>query len=60
MDASVKMELVSDLVKDWKMSVARGGARTALALAKVHYPERNLDIVTLEFRKENEDGKAGR
>jgi hypothetical protein len=27
-------ELVPDLVKDWKMSTAKGGARTALALAK--------------------------
>jgi hypothetical protein len=51
-------ELVLDLVKDWKMSTAKGGARTALALAKAHYLELILDIVTYEFLKENEDGAS--
>jgi hypothetical protein len=34
-----KLLLVPGLVVDWKQSSARGGARTALTLAKAHYPE---------------------
>jgi hypothetical protein len=51
-----KLELVLDLVKDWKMSAARGGARTALTLAKAHNPKLNLDIITSGFPEVNEDG----
>jgi hypothetical protein len=51
-----KLELVPDLVKDWKMSAARGGARTALTLYKAHYPKMNLDIITSGFLEVNEDG----
>jgi hypothetical protein len=41
-----KLKLVPGLVADWKKSAARGGARTALTLAKAHYPELSLDLVT--------------
>jgi hypothetical protein len=34
-----KLLLVPGLVADWKQSSAWGGARTALTLAKAHYPE---------------------
>jgi hypothetical protein len=33
-----KLLLVPRLVADWKQSLARGGAKTALTLAKAHYP----------------------
>jgi hypothetical protein len=33
-------------VADWKQSSARGGSRTALTLAKAHYPELDLDLIT--------------
>jgi hypothetical protein len=41
-----KLLLVSGLVADWKQSSAQGGARTALTLAKAHYPELDLDLIT--------------
>jgi hypothetical protein len=41
-----KLLLVPGLVADWKQSSARGGARTALTLAKAHYPELDLDLIT--------------
>jgi hypothetical protein len=43
------------LVADWKQSSARGGARTALTLAKAHYPEPDLDLVTSGIPESNED-----
>ena len=41
-----KLLLVPGLVADWKQSSAQGGARTALTLAKAHYPEMDLDLLT--------------
>jgi hypothetical protein len=41
-----KLLLVPGLVADWKQSSARGGARTALTLAKADYPETDLDLIT--------------
>jgi hypothetical protein len=41
-----KLLLVPGLVADWKQSSARGGARTALTLAKAYYPELDLDLIT--------------
>jgi hypothetical protein len=41
-----KLLLVPGVVADWKQSSARGGARTALTLAKAHYPELDLDLIT--------------
>jgi hypothetical protein len=38
------------------MSVARGGARTALTLAKAHYPDLSLDLVTSGIPNVNKDG----
>jgi hypothetical protein len=46
MDLAEKLNLVPGLVEDWKKSASRGGARTALTLAKAHYPELSLDLVT--------------
>jgi hypothetical protein len=43
-------------VKDWKKSAARGGARTTLTLAKAHYPEHNLDLVTSGVPETYDDG----
>jgi hypothetical protein len=51
-----KLLLVSGLVADWKQSSARGGARTALILAKAHYPELNLDLITSGIPESSEDG----
>jgi hypothetical protein len=51
-----KLLLVPGLVADWKLSSARGGARTALTLAKAHYPELDLDLVTSGIPESNEDG----
>jgi hypothetical protein len=48
--------LVPGLVADWKQSSARGGARTALILAKVHYPELDLDLITSGIPEGGEDG----
>jgi hypothetical protein len=44
------------LVADWKQSSARGGARTALTLAKAHYPELDLDLITSGIPKSSKDG----
>jgi hypothetical protein len=51
-----KLLLVPGLVADWKQSSARGGARTALTLAKAHYPELDLDLVTSGIPESGEDG----
>jgi hypothetical protein len=51
-----KLLLVSGLVVDWKQSSARGGARTALTLAKAHYPELDLDLITSGIPESSEDG----
>jgi hypothetical protein len=50
-----KLLLVPGLVADWKQSSARGGARTALTLAKAHYPELDLDLITSGIPKSGED-----
>jgi hypothetical protein len=51
-----KLLLVPGLVADWKQSSARGGARTALTLAKGHYPELDLDLITSGIPDSSEDG----
>jgi hypothetical protein len=51
-----KLLLVPGLVADWKLSSARGGARTALTLAKAHYPEMDLDQLTSGIPESGEDG----
>jgi hypothetical protein len=51
-----KLLLVPGLVADWKQSSARGGARTALTLAKAHYPELDLDMITSGIPESSEDG----
>jgi hypothetical protein len=51
-----KLLLVPGLVADWKLSSTRGGARTALTLAKAHYPELDLDLVTSNILESGEDG----
>jgi hypothetical protein len=51
-----KLLLVPRLVADWKQSSARGGARTALTLAKAHYPELDLDLITSGIPESGEDG----
>jgi hypothetical protein len=51
-----KLLLVPGLVADWKQSSARGGARTALTLAKAHYPELDLDLITFGIPESGEDG----
>jgi hypothetical protein len=50
-----KLLLVPGLVEDWKQSSARGGARTALTLAKSHYPELDLDLITFGIPESGED-----
>jgi hypothetical protein len=50
-----KLLLVPGLVADWKQSSARGGARTALTLAKAHYPELDLDLITSGIPESGED-----
>jgi hypothetical protein len=50
-----KLLLVPGLVADWKQSSARGGARTALTLAKAHYLELDLDLVTSGIPESGED-----
>jgi hypothetical protein len=50
-----KLLLVLGLVVDWKLSSARGGARTALTLAKAHYPELDLDLITSGILESSED-----
>jgi hypothetical protein len=47
---------VPGLVADWKQSSARGGARTTLTLAKAHYPELDLDLITSGIPESGEDG----
>jgi hypothetical protein len=51
-----KLLLVPGLVADWKQSSARGGARTALTLARAHYPELDLDLITSGIPESGEDG----
>jgi hypothetical protein len=51
-----KLLLMPGLVADWKQSSTRGGARTALTLAKAHYPELDLDLITFGIPKSSEDG----
>jgi hypothetical protein len=51
-----KLLLVLGLVADWKQSSARGGARTALTLAKAHYPELDLDLITSVIPESSKDG----
>jgi hypothetical protein len=43
------------LVVDWKQYSARGGARTALTLAKAHYPELDLDLITSGIPESGKD-----
>jgi hypothetical protein len=50
-----KLLLVPGLVADWKQSSARGGARTALTLAKAHFPELDLDLITSGIPESGED-----
>jgi hypothetical protein len=50
-----KLLLVPGLVVDWKHSSTRGGARTALTLAKAHYPELDLDLITSGIPESGED-----
>jgi hypothetical protein len=51
-----KLLLVPGLVADWKQSSARGGARTALTLAKAHYPKMDLDLITFGIPESSKDG----
>jgi hypothetical protein len=51
-----KLLLVPGLAADWKLSSTRGGARTALTLAKAHYPEMDLDLLISGISKSGEDG----
>jgi hypothetical protein len=51
-----KLLLVLGLVADWKQSSAWGGARTTLTLAKAHYPELDLDLITSGIPESGEDG----
>jgi hypothetical protein len=51
-----KLLLVPGLVADRKLSSARGGARTALTLAKAHYPKMDLDLLTSGIPESGEDG----
>jgi hypothetical protein len=51
-----KLLLVPELVADWKQSSARGGTRTALTLAKAHFPELDLDLITSGIPESGEDG----
>jgi hypothetical protein len=51
-----KLLLIPGLVADWKQSFARGGARTALTLAKAHYPELDLDLISSGNPESGEDG----
>jgi hypothetical protein len=50
-----KLLLVPRLVVDWKQSFNGGGARTALTLAKAHYPELDLDLITSGIPESGED-----
>jgi hypothetical protein len=53
-----KLLLMRGLVADWKQSSARGGARTALTLAKAHYPELDLDLITSGIPESSKDGAS--
>jgi hypothetical protein len=53
-----KLLLMPGLVADWKQSSARGGARTALTLAKAHYPELDLDLITFGILESSKDGAS--
>jgi hypothetical protein len=55
---SKKLLLMPGLVADWKQSSARGGARTAFTLAKAHYPELDLDLVTSGIPESSADGAS--
>jgi hypothetical protein len=50
-----KLLLMPRLVADWKQSSARGGARTVLTLAKAHYPELDLDLITSGIPESSKD-----
>jgi hypothetical protein len=50
-----KLLLMPGLVTDWKQSFVRGGARTALTLAKAHYPELDLDLITSGIPESGKD-----
>jgi hypothetical protein len=50
-----KLELLPGLVDDWKQSAPRGGAITALTLAKAHYLELDLDLVTSGIPKSHDN-----
>jgi hypothetical protein len=50
-----KLLLVPGLVANWKQSSALGGARTALTLAKAHYPKLDLDLITSGIPESSED-----
>jgi hypothetical protein len=50
-----KLLLVPGLVADWKQSSAWGGARTALTLAKAHYLELDLDLITSSIPESGKD-----
>jgi hypothetical protein len=51
-----KLLLMPGLVAGWKQSSAWGGARTALTLAKAHYPKLDLDLITSGIPESGEDG----
>jgi hypothetical protein len=51
-----KLLLVPGLVADCKLSSARGGAKTALTLARAHYPELDLDLITSGIPESSKDG----
>jgi hypothetical protein len=50
-----ELQLVPGPVTDWKQSAARGGARTALTLAKAHYPKLDLDLIASGIPESNDD-----
>jgi hypothetical protein len=51
-----KVLLLPGQVADWKQSSTWGDARTALTLAKAHYPELDLDLITSGIPESGEDG----
>jgi hypothetical protein len=50
-----KLLLVPGLVADWKQSSARDGARNELTLAKSHYFELDLDLITSGIPESSKD-----
>jgi hypothetical protein len=56
MELAETLKLVPGLVEDWKKSAERGSARTTLTLAKAHYPELNLDLITSGIPETYHDG----